>query len=95
MKPIEAFQKLIGRFLIFTEAARRWKNEGPGKVVESMPPEIREGLTQLKSDDIGPDTVVKDYLLWGDDYSSKQEALRIEKEFGIQPPPRKKYDEFG
>jgi hypothetical protein len=95
MKPIDAFQRLISSILLLD----RWKrpeNKAPGRVVESMPPEIREGLSNLKSDEIGGDKVrVEDYYTMGDDWETRQKLLEIEKKMGIQPPPRKKYDEHG
>jgi hypothetical protein len=90
MKPIDAFFSLISRVLI----SDRWRrNKEPGKVVESMPVEQREALSQLKSDDISPDKLrAEDYYMMGDDYENKLKMLEFEKKLGIQPPPRKKYE---
>jgi hypothetical protein len=57
---IDAFHDLIVH-LLFSD---RWRNKGPGKVVESMPAEDREALSQLKSDDISPEKArVEDYWM--------------------------------
>lgn len=93
MKPIEVFQKLIDRFLL-SDQARRWKDRGPGKVVEAMSEEDRATLSQLKSEDIGPDQRVEEYWMAGKPYERKLQVLQIEKEAGVEPPPRKKYDDF-
>jgi len=94
MKPIDAFLKLINRF-IMSDAARRWKDRGPGKAVEAMSPEDRAALSQLKSDEIGPDVRVEDYWMMGTEYEARLSKLQEEKDFGVEPPPRKKYDEHG
>ena len=90
LKPIEAFKALIGRFML-SDQARRWKDKGPGKVVESLSPEMREALTQLKSDDINPKLRVEDYWMMGEEYQKKLDVLDLEKNLGVQLPPRKKY----
>jgi hypothetical protein len=38
---------------------------------------------------------VEDYWMMGDEYQKKLDKLQEEKDFGVQPPPRKKYDEHG
>lgn len=87
--PIDAFHDLIAR-IIFSD---RWRNKGPGKVVESMPAEDREALSQLKSDDIAPEKArVEDYWMMGQDWEDKRKLLEYEEKMGIKPPPRKKYE---
>lgn len=87
--PIEVFHNLIAQ-LIFTD---RWRNKGPGKVVESMSSEDREALSHLKSEDISPEKArVEDYWMMGSDWEDKQKLLEHEKKMGIEPPPRKKYE---
>lgn len=93
LNPLEAFQRLIARFML-SDQARRWRDRGPGEVVKAMPPEIREGLTELKSEDIGPETHVPEYWMMGPDYERKFTLLHEEKQVGIQPPPRKKYGDY-
>lgn len=94
MKPIDAFLRLISSIALLD----RWKrpeNKAPGRVVESMPPEIREGLFNLKSDDLGSDKVrAEDYYTMGDEWEARQELLKYEKKLGIQSPPRKKYGDY-
>lgn len=96
MKPIDAFYNLIGRITLLD----KWRNKGPGKVVESMPPEAREALSNLKSEELAVDQVhPKDWEMMGPDYHStdphgRLQLLEYEKKLGIKPPPRKKYDEF-
>lgn len=93
MKPIEAFLALINR-VMFTGLWKRPERSAPGKVVESMSLEQREALSKLKSDDIAPDKLrVKDYWMMGPDYEKKVSALDFEKNMGIKPPPRKKYED--
>lgn len=96
MNPIDAFYRLLARITLLD----RWRNKGPGKVVESMPPEVREALTNLKSDELTVDQIrPKDYEMMGPDYyttdpHSKLQLLEFEKKLGVQPPPRKKYGDY-
>jgi len=92
MKPFDAFSRLFGGIFLL-DKWRRPENRKPGKVVESMSPEIREALSNLKSDEIGPNLRVEDYNMMGDDYERKHEMLEFDKKLGFKPPPRKKYDE--
>lgn len=66
----------------------------PGKMVESLSPELREALSQLKSDDLAPNKLrVEEYWMMGPAYEKKVSDLDFEKNLGIQPPPRKKYED--
>ena len=87
--PIDIFHKLV-EYLLFRD---RFRNKGPGKVVESLSQEDREILSQLKSDDISPEKArVEVYHMMGDDWEDKRKLLEYEEKMGIQPPPRKKYE---
>lgn len=90
-KPMDAFFSLLDR-IIFTD---RWRKKGPGKVVESMPDEAREALSQLKSSDISGDKVrVEDYDMVGKNWEGSQKLLEFERKLGIKPPARKKYGDY-
>jgi len=88
--PIEAFIALLSRVLI----SYPWMKKGPGKVVESMPSEYREALSQLTSNDLNK-LRVEDYYMMDEVYDNKIKLLELDKKLGIQAPPRKKYDQFG
>jgi hypothetical protein len=90
MKPLDALFNLLQR-IAFTD---RWRNQGPGKVVERASVEEREALSNLKSDEIGNKLRVEDYYMMDAEYELKNKSLEREKELGIRPPPRKKYEEY-
>jgi hypothetical protein len=91
MKSLDAFARLLSK--IITDGGARYRHLGPGKVVERMSDEDRKALSQLTSDQINTNLRVEDYWMTGTDYEIKCQALKFEKELGIQPPPRKKYEE--
>lgn len=97
MKSIDAFWRLLDRITLLD----RWRTKGPGKVVESMSAEERVALSNLKSGEIAPDKIMdaKAYHMMGPEYYStdpntKLKLLELEKQLGIQPPPRKKYGDY-
>jgi len=96
MKSIDAFFALLDRITLLD----RWRNKGPGKVVESMSPEVREALSNLKSEEVAVDKIRPvDYEMMGLNYHStdphnKLKLLEFEKQIGIQLPPRKKYGDY-
>jgi hypothetical protein len=96
MKPTQAFQtlcNLFNRFISF-DGIRRWRDLGPGEIIKTSSPEIREALSKLKSEDIAPDKIRNEDCWWGDDYQNRQLVLDFEKKLGIQPPLRKKYGDY-
>jgi hypothetical protein len=91
MKSIEVFNRLLDRIML----ADRWRNKGPGKVVENATDEERVALSNLTSEEVGKQLRVEEYWMIGSDHEAKSKMLELEKKLGIQPPPRKKYDEHG
>lgn len=77
MKAIDAFHTLLTRVsLLFT----RKRNGIPGEIVKEMPADYRKALTELKSDEIGPDVRISDkYYLYSNEFieNSRQKDERI------------------
>jgi hypothetical protein len=72
MKPIEAFSRLLGSIFLL-DFWKRPGNNVPGKVVERASPEVREALSQLKSDELGPGNRIEEWHKGDDDYYKNQE----------------------
>jgi hypothetical protein len=58
MTPIEAFRRAF--FYVSGLCSSRTENR-PGAVIERLSPEAREALSQLKSEDIGPEVRLSSY----------------------------------
>jgi len=91
MKPVDYLNDIIDRIPFMKEM---WKRSyGPGRIIEKYSAEVREELSQLKSDDIANVRAADHCDLASDEYNDKQRLMEYEKNLGIQPPPRKKYEE--
>ncbi len=71
-----------------------WKNKGPGKVVESLSPEERQALSQLKSEELASVQDAGD-CVEPDPYREHEAQLKREfdKKLIVLTPVRKKYEQ--
>ena len=79
--PIDYLQNLINAGLhVLWNRHLHSRFGGPGKIIETQPPEVRESLTQLKSDDMAK-IRFEPYLVMDDKYEENKRQVQERLDF--------------